>query len=83
MSSKIRSTIRWKPPSCGFSGIQFVLLAGGGPLIRQDVLAEAAQFGSILFPVFSNGTLIDQAFCGFLDKHRNLVPVLSMEGGRD
>lgn len=65
------------------AGIQFVLLAGGEPLIRQDVLEEAAQFGSILFPIFTNGTLIDQAFCGFLDKHRNLVTVLSLEGGRD
>ncbi|NLO36355.1 MAG: radical SAM protein [Clostridiaceae bacterium] len=65
------------------AGIQFILLAGGEPLIRQDVLEEAAQFGSILFPIFTNGTLIDQAFCAFLDKHRNLVPVLSLEGGQD
>ncbi|MDW7655753.1 MAG: radical SAM protein [Bacillota bacterium] len=65
------------------AGIQFVLLAGGEPLIRQDVLAAAAQFENILFPVFTNGTLIDTAYLKLLDKHRNLVPVLSLEGGRD
>jgi MoaA/NifB/PqqE/SkfB family radical SAM enzyme len=65
------------------AGIQFVLLAGGEPLIRQDVLAAAAQSENILFPIFTNGTLIDAACLTFLDKHRNLVPVLSLEGGPD
>jgi MoaA/NifB/PqqE/SkfB family radical SAM enzyme len=65
------------------AGIQFILLAGGEPLIRQDVLDKAAQFAHILFPIFTNGTLIDPAFCAFLDKHRNLMPVLSLEGGQD
>lgn len=65
------------------AGIQFVLLAGGEPLIRQDVLAAAAQSENILFPIFTNGTLIDAACIQLLDKHRNLVPVLSLEGSRE
>ncbi|OYO67781.1 radical SAM protein, partial [Lachnotalea glycerini] len=39
-------------------GIGFILLAGGEPLIRKDVLDAAATVSEILFPIFTNGTLI-------------------------
>lgn len=62
-------------------GVSFNLLAGGEPMLRRDVLEEAARVESITFPVFTNGTLIDDEYLAFLDTHRNLVPILSMEGG--
>ena len=65
----------------GEAGIPFVLLAGGEPMMRRDVLQTAAAHENILFPVFTNGTLLDAPLLSLFDKHRNLVPVVSLEGG--
>ena len=64
------------------AGIPFVLLAGGEPLLRLDVLQSAAEHEGILFPIFTNGTMLDKDALRLLDSHRNLVPVISMEGGQ-
>ncbi|MFH1511999.1 MAG: radical SAM protein [Bacillota bacterium] len=64
-------------------GIQFVLLAGGEPMMRADVLEAAAAHEDILFPIFTNGTLIDAPLLTLFDQHRNLVPVVSLEGGEE
>lgn len=63
-------------------GISFIFLAGGEPLIRRDVIEQAAKHPKILFPIITNGTLLDR-FSELLDKHRNLVPVISIEGDRE
>ena len=63
-------------------GISFILLAGGEPMVRRDVIEEAAGYPEILFPIFTNGTLIDDAQLTFMDKHRNLIPIFSVEGGQ-
>ncbi len=63
-------------------GVSFVLLAGGEPLEREDVLEEAAKTPELIFPVFTNGTLFTPAMLKRFDRHRNLVPVISMEGDR-
>lgn len=61
-------------------GVSFILLAGGEPLLRRDIIRTAAQFQDIVFPVFTNGTMIDEEYMEFFDQHRNLIPVLSIEG---
>ena len=43
-------------------GVSFNLLAGGEPLLRRDVLEEAAKVESILFPVFTNGTMLHEDY---------------------
>ena len=63
-------------------GISIVLLAGGEPLLRGDVLAQAARRPALLFPVFTNGTLLSAETVALFDRHRNLVPILSVEGDR-
>jgi len=63
-------------------GVSFILLAGGEPLLRRDVVECAAAFPEILFPVFTNGTLIDDTYIRLFRKYRNLVPILSTEGDR-
>ncbi len=64
-------------------GISFILLAGGEPLLRFDVIEAAAGIPNIIFPIFTNGTFIGDRCLKLIDKHRNLVPVLSIEGGRE
>ena len=63
-------------------GISFILLAGGEPFLRRDVLEAAGRVKGVLFPTFTNGTLLDDAALDLLARHRNLLPVLSLEGGR-
>ena len=64
-------------------GVTYILLAGGEPLLRWDVLEEAGKMSSILFPIFTNGTFISDKYLSLFDKYRNLVPVFSIEGGRE
>ncbi len=61
-------------------GIGFILLAGGEPMIRKDILLKAAEIPEILFPVFTNGTLMSDSYLQLFDKARNLVPIFSIEG---
>lgn len=62
-------------------GISFILLAGGEPLTRIDVLEAAASHKKLIFPVFTNGTMMDRECLKLFDSCRNLIPVLSIEGG--
>ena len=64
-------------------GISFILLAGGEPMLRRGVIKAAGKRSSILFPVFTNGTYIDDEYFKLLDKCRNLIPIMSIEGGKE
>ena len=64
-------------------GISFILLAGGEPLLRRDIIEAAGKKPGILFPIFTNGTFMDEKYFDLLSKCRNLLPVISIEGGRD
>ena len=61
-------------------GINFALLAGGEPLMRHDLIAAIAEVKDMLFPVFTNGTLIGPSWLSFFEQHLNVVPVVSLEG---
>ncbi|UCF10869.1 MAG: radical SAM protein [Candidatus Bipolaricaulota bacterium] len=61
-------------------GVSIVLLAGGEPLARRDLLEVTEGFPRILFPLFTNGTLIDDEVVERLSRQRNIVPILSLEG---
>ncbi len=61
-------------------GISFILLAGGEPMMRYDVIKQAAQHKHILFPIFTNGTFLHEQYLDVLDENRNLVPIISIEG---
>jgi len=64
-------------------GVSFILLAGGEPMIRRDVIEAAGSKKNILFPVFTNGTYIDERYYELLDKCRNIIPVMSIEGNKE
>ena len=61
-------------------GINFALLAGGEPMMRKDILEAVAEVKDIIFPIFTNGTLIGPSYVEFLKKHLNMIPVISIEG---
>ncbi|MBR4550434.1 MAG: radical SAM protein [Oscillospiraceae bacterium] len=63
-------------------GISFILLAGGEPMLRRDVLEAAGQMKNLLFPIFTNGSFLDRRYVELFDRSRNLIPVMSIEGGR-
>lgn len=64
-------------------GISFILLAGGEPMIRRDIIEAAGTHPNILFPVFTNGTFMDDRYFELFDRCRNLVPVMSIEGEKE
>ncbi|MGZ4927608.1 MAG: radical SAM protein [Halobacteriota archaeon] len=61
-------------------GISAILLAGGEPFVRQDLMEVTRDFPELMFPVVTNGTLLDDALIHQLRQQRNIWPVLSIEG---
>lgn len=64
----------------GRLGVSIILLAGGEPLMRPELLKITADFPEIIFPIFTNGLLIDQEKTEILARQRHVVPVISLEG---
>lgn len=64
-------------------GIGFVLVAGGEPLLRKGLMVGLGKIPEIIFPVFTNGTLIDDEYMKVFDRYRNLVPIISIEGHQE
>jgi len=61
-------------------GISLVMLAGGEPLLRREVLELAGTHQKIIFPIFSNGLALTPEYAEFFAKRPNLIPVISLEG---
>ncbi len=64
-------------------GVSFILLAGGEPLLRKGVIEAAAAKQNILFPIYTNGTFMNEKYFDLFDKNRNLIPIMSIEGGKE
>lgn len=64
-------------------GISFILLAGGEPMLRRDIIEAAGKMQNILFPIFTNGTFMDEKYMELFDRCRNLIPVMSIEGEKE
>ena len=61
-------------------GVNFTLLAGGEPMMRRDVIEEVAKVKEMIFPVFTNGTLIGPTYIDLIKHNLNIIPVISIEG---
>lgn len=61
-------------------GISFMVLGGGEPLVRKEIVAITKDFPEIIFLVFTNGLLIDDDLLRRLSRQRNFVPIVSLEG---
>ena len=55
-------------------GISFILLAGGEPMLRRDIIEAAGKKQNIMFPIFTNGTFMDERYFELFDRRRNLLP---------
>ena len=64
-------------------GVSFVLLMGGEPLLRRDVIEGAGQRQNLHFPIFTNGAFMDESYFSLFDACRNLLPVMSIEGEKN
>ncbi len=78
------STEEWKSifEDAKDMGVIFNILAGGEPLMRRDVISVAGDIKEMAFPIFTNGTVIDDSYIDTFDCHRNLIPILSLEGNK-
>ncbi len=61
-------------------GISFCILAGGEPLVREEIVEITRDFPKMIFLVFANGLLLNDSLLLRLKKQHNFVPVISAEG---
>ncbi len=61
-------------------GISFIVLAGGEPLMRPNILDLSREAPEIMFMMFTNGLLINDEVLKRIADSRNIVPLLSLEG---
>ncbi|HDS29006.1 MAG TPA: radical SAM protein, partial [Candidatus Acetothermia bacterium] len=61
-------------------GVSVVLLAGGEPLLKPQLLQITQAEPGILFLLFTNATLLDSAAIRALKGQPHVIPVLSIEG---
>lgn len=62
-------------------GIYFYMMTGGEPLVRKaDIIRLCEKHKDCAFHAFTNGTLIDDAFCKEVRRVGNLSFSLSLEG---
>ncbi|HOX14075.1 MAG TPA: radical SAM protein [Spirochaetales bacterium] len=60
-------------------GVGVLMLAGGEPLLRRNLLEQVSRTPGPLVPVFTNGLLVDGAWLELFARG-TLVPVFSIEG---
>ena len=62
-------------------GTYMYIFTGGEPLVRKaDILKLCEKHSDCEFLSFTNGTLIDEAFCQEMLRVKNFVPAISLEG---
>ena len=62
-------------------GARLYMLTGGEPLVRKkDILKLAEKHNDVQFSIYTNSTLIDEAFCKEVVRLGNIMFQLSIEG---
>ncbi len=62
-------------------GIHGYIMTGGEPMVRKDdILKLAKKHTDCGFMIFTNGTLVDQAFCDGMRDSKNIILCMSIEG---
>ena len=68
---------------CKEIGIHLVLMTGGEPLIRKDLLDLFEAHGDTLFQIYTNATLIDEKMVERFVAMGNVALAISLEGLRE
>ncbi len=61
-------------------GVSFFVIAGGEPFMRPEFTEIMKDNPEIIFLVFTNGLLISDEMINTFKRHRNIVPLISLEG---
>jgi len=61
-------------------GVSIIMLAGGEPLMRPSILDVTRTFPGIVFPLFTNGLLLDDGTIARFKDQPQVIPVVSIEG---
>lgn len=62
-------------------GIYFYMFTGGEPLVRKaDLIRLCEKHNDCAFLAYTNGTLVDEAFCQEMKRVGNLYLAISLEG---
>lgn len=61
-------------------GVSFFVIAGGEPFMRPEFTEIMKSHPEIIFLVFTNGLLISDELIDTFKRHRNIVPLISLEG---
>ena len=65
-------------------GVYFYMMTGGEPLVRKaDIIKLCEKHNDCAFHCYTNGTLVDQAFCDDMKRVGNLSLSISLEGFED
>ena len=65
-------------------GTYMYIYTGGEPMVRKaDLIKICEMHPDCTFLSFTNGTLIDEAFCQEMLRVKNFVPAISLEGFED
>jgi MoaA/NifB/PqqE/SkfB family radical SAM enzyme len=61
-------------------GVATIVITGGEPLLRADILDLAARHQRLLFVLITNGSLVTRQIAGRIAWSGNVVPLVSIEG---
>lgn len=61
-------------------GIYLFVIAGGEPLLKDNLIKVLSKYSNAVFLVFTNGLLINNNEIRIFQKNVNIIPVLSYEG---
>lgn len=61
-------------------GIHFVVVSGGEPFYRKDLLQIYEKHGDVGFQIYTNGSLLDEETVQRLAEMGNVMPCISVEG---
>ena len=78
-ASKLRTVLT----EAGDLGVSTILLAGGEPLMRPELLETTRKLPELLFLLFTNGLLIDDPMVEELKSQRHVVPIISLDGNAE
>lgn len=64
-------------------GVHFVVISGGEPFFRKDLLTLFEKHNDMAFHVFTHGGLLDEKLVGKLAVLGNILPAISVEGFKE